>query len=541
MEGQSHYWSRLLSKQVSRRQALRSAVSGALGLAGLYLAGCAPAPKAPPTPAKAGPVYGGILRVASKGTIGEEPHKSLGGNFDNMARNQLYNTLVGLDSKANPVNDQLAESWEIPEPDKFIFRLRKSIQFHDGVDFNASVVRFNYQRIIDTPAFADRKSRLQQAVKSMEVIDDYTVRYNLTGPYGGFLAGVANDSMCAMVSPEAAKKYNNDLTKYGVGTGPFQHQEWLQDDHVTMKRFDGYWKKGLPYLDSVVAKIIPDTVVQTTMLKTGEIDFLSEVEGKFIEDLRRSQDIEVVIKPAAGISAIFINSKEPPFNNKAVRQALAYAIDKEAIQKSVFQGLNTMAHGQFSPVYWFYDPSLKGYPYDPAKAKAKLAEGGYPDGLEIEALTSPNYPQLVEMAEAVQAQVAKVGMKLKIQNIEWAKFLDLSKQGRYKMRFSRTNTGPDPAWHVAYNLHPIKAPYAAAVSADFPELRQLMEKGEQTYDKEERGRIYNQLERSIIEEVYYNIPVVWESIMLAYRKQVSNYVPGIEVPRWFFESVWKTA
>lgn len=468
----------------------------------------------------------------------EDPAISMGGGIEGLTKGQLYENLVEVHLEGKP-RPWVAKSWEIPEPDKFIFKLEPGIKFHDGVAFNASVAKFNYERVIDPKTKSDRMDILNQEVKAVEAVDDYTVAYRLRAPSASFLMAIAGETLMSFVSPKAVEKYNNDLRRSGVGTGPFQHEDFRIDARVSMVRFPDYWQKGYPYLDKIVIQIVPDKMVQKTMLQTGEVDFIANVDQDVLDDLRRTENIIVEGGPVPVLRGIVLNMKKDPFKNKALRQAVAYAIDRKAIQQSLFKDW-PLAESFFSsnPTYWFYNPNIKGYPYDPQMARAKLAEGGYPDGFECEGLTTKAIPGLDNIAEAVQAQVAKVGIKIKLKNVENAVHSQAGVSGDYQLRFFRTTTGLDPHRTVVSNLISY-APRVKSVADPYPELDAMMLKGNTTYDMEERGHLYNELDRRMLEEAYLNIPILHGTNFVAYNKPVKGFKLSRTDTSWYLHWVWK--
>ncbi|MBI2303557.1 MAG: ABC transporter substrate-binding protein [Chloroflexi bacterium] len=539
-----NYWDTLLRRRLSRRRLIRGTLAGVGTVA---LLGCAPAaPKPAPTKPAAvpgsptpslQPVMGGRLRIASTATLSEDPLLQLGGNLDGVVRNNMYDNLIWIDPKGKHV-PSLAESWEIPEPDRVVFKLRKGVKLHDGVPLNAQLMKFNYERIMDPATKATSAPFVGQSVKSVEPVDEYTVAYKLPAPSAGFLAIVAGDHFVSPVSPEAVKKFNNDLKRNGVGTGSFQHSEWFQDDHITLRKFAGYWKSGVPYLDELYVKVIPDPTVSITMLRTGEIDFMAQMQSKDVLELKNDPNIKVPGGPVPVLRGLSINSKKAPFNNKALRQAAAYAIDREAIQQGVYLGLAPVAYGHYSPSYWFYDPAIEQmYRFDLDKARAKLKEGGSPDGFEVEALVSGGVPDLIPLGEAVQGQLAKVGIKIKLKTVEYAVFLDSWKKGDFQALIGRTSTGVDPYYYSIYDTLS-SAPYNNQMVPN-PEFDALMKKADATYDATERGRIYNELNRKMVEDVYWMLPIMHGANYVAHSTKVQGYVPAMTDNRWYFEGVWK--
>ncbi|MBI2303504.1 MAG: hypothetical protein HYU86_01985 [Chloroflexi bacterium] len=547
MGGEATYWAKKLGRRLSRREAVRLALRIGAGMGGLSLLGCAASPKITPTPGATPaakpvspgatptpkPVYGGTLRLAMGQIPGEDPARNLSGSFDYISTGHMYDSLLVLDHKLT-LQPGLAVSWETPEPTRVIFKLSKGVKFHDGSDFNAAVGKFNYDRQLDPETKSGGRADLEKAVQTLEVVDDSTLTYVLKNPSVAFLVNSMADRAGAMASPAAVKKFNNDLRRNGVGTGPFQHKEWLLDLKQEMVRFNDYWRKGLPYLDGILTMVVPDETTRKIMLQTDAVDFAHDMSVVSMEELAKLPQLEVKFMPGDGIQGILMNMEKPPLDKKAVRQAIAYAIDRKAISEAVYRGKYQPAEGHLGPQYWFYG-KVKGYPFDPAKAREKLAEGGYPNGFEVTVIIRKDRPTLSPLSEAIQAMLSKVGVRLKIQSLEAATYATLQKQGDYEIAAVQTPTGADPQAYVNWYLHP-EAQYRGAKMS--PEAWQLIVKADRTYDQEERGKLYVEVDKYLTEDVIGFLPIAYNVHRLTYNKRVKNYIPPGNETRWNFSEVW---
>ncbi len=291
---------------------------------------------ATPKPAVEKPQRGGTLVYAIRGEAGELDPAQVTTGMTMFYGQFMFNTLLEIDS-AGQVRPGLAESWSYPDPKTLVLNLRKGVKFHDGTDFNAEAVKFNIGRMIGNPATDPYQAGPQYGrtlladVKSVDVIDNYTVKFNLGTPQAALLGNLTINAAAAMFSPTAVKKWDKDTVNHPVGTGPFEFVEWVKGDHLTVKRFDGYWRKDeygdqLPYLDGVIVKPIPDTSVALTNLRTGNVDMINELEPAQIPLLEADKNLKTA---QWGGNALYVMLKNalPPFENKALRQAVAWAID----------------------------------------------------------------------------------------------------------------------------------------------------------------------------------------------------------------------
>ena len=303
-----------------------------------------------------------------------DPHLS-GSKIDRQIYHNIFDPLVVIDDKLE-VKPNLAESWQTPDPRTLIFKLRQGVKFHDGTDFNAEAAKINFDRMATEPKSV--RKREVANIASAEVVDAYTLKLNLKQPDAPLLATLT-DRAGMMISPAAIKKFGADLEHdiTGAGTGPFQFAEWVKDDHLLLKRNENYWNKDAgPYLEQVRYRPIPDDTVKLQSLQAGEIDVLDYLAPRNVPLAKTDTSLVVIDVPSLAAFWYQLNTTRPPFDNKALRQAVMYAIDTDAIVKGVWLGVGVPANGPISPSSWAYDESIKAVIRDLDKAKAKLTEAG---------------------------------------------------------------------------------------------------------------------------------------------------------------------
>lgn len=477
------------------------------------------------------PEPGGTLRVGLQGDVTTmDPHMSTSA-VDRDVYYQLYNTLVALDANLN-ILPELAESWEAPDPLAYVFRLRKGVKFHDGSDFNAEVVRWNVERMIDPATGSIRRSELGN-IKSVDVLDTHTVRFNLKEPDAALLATLT-DRSGMMVSRVAVEKHGKDFARNPVGTGPFQLARWVKDDHVRLKRFPGYWKKGLPYLDEVVYKPIPDHTVKLTALRTGTLDLIDDLPPKDVAPLRGQPKLKVIETPGLGYRRIELNSTRPPFNVKAIRQAVAWAVNREAIHRAVYFATGAIAQGPIPPRSWAYD-ALPGYGSTPdlARAKEKLAEGGQPTGFKF-TLNILNQPVALKQAQIIQDNLKRVGIEMEIALLEIGAWIEKRKAGQFDGAESLWSGRPDPDGNMFSHLTTGGANNWGKYSS--PKVDELLHRARSSSNQAERKRAYTEAIRILIEDS----PLVFlhhDAWTNAWDEKMQGYV---EIPdgRMRLERVW---
>jgi peptide/nickel transport system substrate-binding protein len=309
-------------------------------------------------------VRGGTLRIAMDAdNTTMDPHLSTAA-VDRQVYNNIYGKLFDIDAKFGIV-PQLVQSWEVKSGGLvYIFKLRRGVKFHDGTDFNADLVKWNFDRMRDPALASPRRSEIAP-VKDVRVADPSTVEITLSAPFAPFLS-VLTDRAGMMVSKAAVEKFKDDYARNPVGTGPFRFAEWVKDDHLTIKRFDGYWEKGLPYLDEVIYRPIPDPSVRFTAMRTGQVDFMHQIAPKDVAQAKGEKGLKVSEIPSLWWQGMHLNNQVAPFNNKSIRQAMWYAVDRQVIQRVAYQGLGSPAWSPFPSSRWAQDTDFSDWRRDPA-------------------------------------------------------------------------------------------------------------------------------------------------------------------------------
>ena len=392
------------------------------------------------------PKKGGTLRVGfyiEAATM--DPHLS-GSKVDRQVYHNIYEPLVTLDTKLG-IRPGLAESWSQPDPKTLVFKLRRGVKFHDGTDFTAEAAKFNFDRMKTEPK-SIRKGEVAN-IESVDVVDPFTIKINLKKPDASLLATLT-DRAGMMVSPKVVQERGVELGRNakGAGTGPFEFVEWVKDDHLLIKRHDNYWdKQGGPYLDRVRYRPIPDDTVKLQSLQGGEIDVIDYVQPRDVAAVKADRNVVVLDVPSLADFAYQLNFGRPPFNVKALRQAVAYAIDLEQIVKGVWLNVGFAANGPIPPTSWAYDKSIPFIRRDLAKAKAKLAEGGKPGGFEF-TMTTNNIPLSVQEAEVIQAQLREAGITMKIKLVDASTLISDGNAKNFEMISFQWSGRPDPDGNV---------------------------------------------------------------------------------------------
>ena len=393
---------------------------GALGLVGfLLLGGLAVARSG----AAQAPAAGGTLTFAAGADPDSLDPLNTQSNPGEQVNRMMYDNLVRFNAKMQ-IEPALAESWtQSPDGLAWTFKLRKGVRFHDGTPFDAKAVKYFFDRVLgDEKPF--KASLYTPFVQGAQVVDDGTVRVMLKQPFAAFLFRLAH-SAGGIASPAAHQKWGKDLTLHPVGTGPFKFVEWVKGDRVVLERNDGYWG-GRPRLDRVTVKTVREDSARVLMLESGDADLIVNIPPEDIPRLRKDARFAVESIPTARTLYVVINVKKKPFDDLRVRQALNYAVNREAIVKSLFQGNAEVIPGIVAPLQNGF-AKLGGYAYDPKKAKELLAQAGV-SALKVK-LWSPKgrYVKDFELAQAVQQDLAAVGVDAALSTMEWGAYLSATK------------------------------------------------------------------------------------------------------------------
>lgn len=495
--------------------------------------------------------YGDALVVASIGEPSNLIPMLASDSASHDISGLIYNGLVKYDTDLTLTGD-LAKSWEISEDGlTIIFHLRKNIVWEDGVPFTAEDVLFGFNTIIDPKTPTAYSGDFLQ-VKKAEIIDLHTFKVTYEKPFAPALSTWGNMVILPKHLLEGKDITKSPLTRKPVGLGPFKLQKWLAGEKLVLSANPVYFE-GRPYLDNYVYKIIPDISTQFLELQTGSIDMMSLTPLQYSRQTNTAffkDHYQKYKYPSRGYTYLGFNFKHPPFQDKKVRQAIAYAIDKQEIIDGVLFGLGLEATGPYVPDTWAYNPDVKKYPYNLKKAKQLLSEAGWADTdndhildkngkpFEFTIITNQGNAQRLRTATIIQWRLEMIGIKVNILVLEWSTFInERIDTRRFEAVLLGWGIGLDPDQYDIWHSSKTGEKEFNFISYKNREVDSLLEKGRRTFDQKERKKAYFKFQEILAGEVPYVFLYIPYALPIVH-KRIRNIKPepaGISynLPRWY--------
>jgi peptide/nickel transport system substrate-binding protein len=479
-----------------------------------------------PAGVTAGPAGGNVLRLSINGDVTINPLTFPQQLPTTQVIKVLFNTLTKYNPGDLKVVPDLATLWTPAESGRiWIFKLRRGVTWHDGRPFTAADVKFTFDAIVDPRTRALYRTTFT-GLQSVQVVDDYTVRFEFDRPYPSLPIVVGFN---VPIVPRHLLEGKNlaempDFIRNPVGTGPFKWKEYIEGSHLTLEANPGYYA-GRPSLDAVVIKIIPDINTVVAQLRTGELD-VGIIEPVHLDSLRGQAHLRFQTTELPSAFYIALNATRWPFGDKRVRQALMYGLNRQQIVERVLRGTANLATGPYARAFGkYYNPALKPYPYDVNRAKALLAEAGFRPGaggllekdgrpLSFELMVDKGNPTREQIALVAQQQWRQLGAE------EWSVYIRRGNQrpGDYEARTSWRITSPDPDKTPEYTTGGTVNHYMYSN----PEVDRLMAEARATFDPTRRPQLYHRIQ----EIIYDDVPVLWifyNSEILAINKRVQGF------------------
>jgi peptide/nickel transport system substrate-binding protein len=417
----------------------------------------------------------------------------------------------------------LAERWYTTDNLNYTFFLKKGVRFHNGRELKAADVKFVLERAANPEAKHPQQARYE-GISNIIVKDDHTITLRLKAVDANFLLTLARQGS-VMYPREGVEA----LKTAPIGTGPFTVSEWVRGDRIVLTRNKDYHVKGLPYLDKVTYRFIPDPNSALAALKSGDIDgSLFGLGPENVTDLKRDSRLQVVLGDTTNDVILSMNNGKKPFSDRRVRLAITHAINKEDVLKGAMFGLGRVLGSNVDPLNPYFVDLSKEKPYDPGKARKLLAEAGYANGFDAVLKVAPQYYYTVRTGEILVNQLAKVGVRVKIEQIEWTQWLSqVFREANYDMSI----IGHAEPWDINNYANP-----KYYFRWDNSEFQRLFEESEGALDDQKRRDLYVRLQKLLVEEA----PAVWLYMhprLAVTKKGVTGIWPDLPIPAFDLSEV----
>ncbi|MCO4794576.1 MAG: ABC transporter substrate-binding protein [Bacteriovoracaceae bacterium] len=476
------------------------------------------------------------------------PQITTDGTSNNASGHTVYDRLVDFKYGTTKVVPSLAKSWKVSKDRKtYTFKLRKGVKYHTTKyftptrDFNADDVIFslNRQRLKDHPYHTVNGGHYEywnamdmgKLIKDIKKLDDYTLRIVLNQPEAPFLANMAMSFM-SILSKEYAdtlvkqnKKENID--NYPVGTGPYVYKKYKKDTLIRFTSNEKYFG-GAPKVANLVFSITPDPSVRYQKLKTGECHLIIEPSPADVAAMKKNTKLTVLEGAGLNVGYLALNTQKKPFDNVNVRRAINMALNRQAYIDAIYLGNAKIAKNPLPPTIWSYNKGIKPFAYNVKKAKALLKKAGFPNGFETELwtlpVTRPYNPNGKKMGEMMQADLAKIGIKVKLISYDWPTYLSKSRNGEHSMiqlGWTGDNGDPDNFLNVLLGCTSVKAGSNVARWCD-KKFNKLITDAKRITSTKQRTKLYQRAQKIFRSEVPW-APIAHSTIYRAMSKNVKGY------------------
>jgi peptide/nickel transport system substrate-binding protein len=466
---------------------------------------------------------------------------------------QIYEHLVRLEPGSTEPEASLATAWSVSDDGRvWTLTLRQGVRFHDGTPFDAEAVKLSFERQLRTdhpyhmPDFQYWKNSFAGVVRAIDVVDPFTVRITLYQPYAPFLASLAMFPV-SIVSPAAVALRKGDFANHPVGTGPFRFVEWTPGDRVVLERNEDYWGPR-PRLRRLVFKVIPDARQRLIALEGGGIDVAYGVLPAELQFVELHPDLRLHRSAGENVAYLAMNMSRPNLADPRVRRAMNHAINKVPIVKLVYQGMGVPAKGVLPPTMWAYDDKLYDYAYDPAQARALLAEAtvaGVWDPSATLTLYAPRSPRAYlpdpeRVARAIQRNLEEVGVRTELVLQDLGPHIASVERGDHDLcLLGWVADIPDPDNFLYLLLARDNAQVGSARNVAFyqdAEVSGLLEFAQGTSDRAEREQLYRRAQVKIAQDAPW-VPLAHAQVLVAARDDVQGLV--ISTPSIvYYDTVW---
>ena len=471
------------------------------------------------------PVYGGSLTIAQGvEPPGLDPTTATSAVIPRVVYSNVLEGLVKID-RTGKIVPALTLDYKVSKDGReYTFALKRSVKFHDGKAFSAEDVKFTFDRLMD-PKNATAHPEYYKDIESVQAVNSSTVKIRLKRVNSMFLFNLARpDSI--IVNPQAADRLKTEP----IGTGPFKFVEWVRGDHITLAKFDGYHRKGIPYLDKVTFRFIGDPSAQIANLKAGDVDAIAyDITPENAALLEKDPKFKVLNGYTTTKVILSTNNSRKPFDDVRVRRAMAHAIDRTALIKGAMSGYGVPIGSHMDPGNPYYVDLTKTYPYDLQKAKQLLAEAGYPKGFEAVIKLPERFAYAKRSGEIIADMLSQVGIRVRIELTEWGQWIDrVLNNADYDLTVIGhaepfdINIYANPNYYFRYNS---------------PKFQETLKKAEMEVDPKARRELYVACQEMITEDAVNRYLFVLPSLPTM-KKEVTNWWKDYPITAVDVTEVW---
>lgn len=472
-------------------------------------------------------------------SVNLDPSSATDGESLNVTDN-IFNNLVTYSPGTTTITADLATDWKISKDGlTYTFNLRKNVKFHDGTDFNADAVIYSMKRQYDKsheaygwsgPYVYFTSLGLDKLISDIKKLNSHQVEFKLVKNDATFLAMLTMQSL-AIVSPTALKKHKKEFNSNPVGTGAFVFKKWHRNQRIILRSNKDYWG-GEPKLKTLIFRSIPDNNTRMVEMMAGNIHMMDNPNPDDINQLKTRLKDKLVFaeRPGFNVGYLAFNMEKKPFNNQKVREAIAHAINKQGIVDAIYAGYAKPAKHPMPPTLWGYDDSIKDRDYNPEKAKKLLAEAGFKDGFTTTIwampVPRPYMPDGRKVAEAIQGDLAKIGVKVKIVSYEWGTYLEKTRQGEHDMAllgWTGDIGDPDNFLYVLLDKTNAIKPAQNISFYKSDELHKVLVKAKTTSKQSDREKLYRKALKIIHGDVPM-LPIAHSVDVVPHVKKVKGFV-----------------
>jgi peptide/nickel transport system substrate-binding protein len=417
---------------------------------------------------------------------GLDPTTGAAAAISEVTQLNIYESLTRVDADGR-IMPSLAESWTAGEDGRaYTFKLRQGVKFHDGTPFGASQVKFSYERNA-APTSTNKMKLVYANIEAVETPDPFTVKITLKKPSSLFPQAIS-EAPGAIMTPATAE---TNATK-PVGTGPYRFERWVKGDSVTLVKNPDYRDAAAVKLQRVTFRFMGDENAQMAAMLAGDLDYLPFISAlETVDQFKGNPQFQILVGTTEGETLLDINNGRKPFDDVRVRRALNYAVDRQAVIDGAMAGFGTPIGSHFAPHHPYYVDLTAMYPHDPKKAKALLAEAGFPNGFET-TLRLPPVTYARRGGEIVAANLAEIGIRAKLIPLEWAQWLDgVFQRKEYDLTIVSHVEPMDVIRYANPNYF---------IQYDSAEFRALIDKAEATLDPAEQKKIWGEVQKKLAED-----------------------------------------